>query len=74
MALLGAKSLRHVLQALVFAGELRLDARVFIAFYEVARKKFYLEALNFFLSVLPLRPFSLLGGILLEFPTSLILR
>ena len=51
MSLPGAKSLRHIKAAFAFTEEIRYDLRVFIAFYEVARRRFYLEGLNFFLVV-----------------------
>lgn len=51
MAAPGAPSLRHAKSAAAFAEDLRLDPNVFAAFYTYARKKFFLEALNFFLEV-----------------------
>lgn len=44
-------SLRHAKIATNFADDLKLDPNVFIGFYQYARKKLFLEALNFFLEV-----------------------
>ena len=41
-----------------FSSDLGLDPNVFIAFYIEARKKVFLEALNFFLEVHDTRRFS----------------
>jgi len=53
-----AHLLRHAKAAMNFSSDLGLDPNVFIAFYIEARKKVFLEALNFFLEVHDTRRFS----------------
>lgn len=48
---MAVRSLRHLEKALAFSDELRLDPNVFLAFYEDARNRLFLEALNFWIQV-----------------------
>jgi len=48
---MAVRSLRHLEKALAFVDELRLDPRVFFAFYQEAKDRLFLEALNFWVQV-----------------------